>query len=196
MKTVNTNSILRNISKLIRPTTVFIIMIFVLLSNTISAQTSTLWSEDWEGNWTANWHADNGLWQIGTPIGGPDGAFESMTSAGTVIDGYYPNYSNSRLIRHTPFIVPQANENPRLRFWHWYEIGAADIGTVQIKISGADWETISPNYYSYGNYWTYSYIDLTPYAGDTVEICFLFTADNLYNNWGWYGLYFQYRCYV
>ena len=44
----------------------------------------------------------------------------------------YQAYVDSRLISPPIVTVPATNQNPRLRFWHWYSIGGGDHATVEI----------------------------------------------------------------
>ena len=139
--------------------------------------TTVLWLEDWEGNWTNDWHADAGTWEAGIPTSGPNGAYAGENVLATILGGNYSDNITSRMIRHTQFVVPASSENPRLRFWHWYSFSANDAARVQIKVDDGDWETISASYTSTGsNVWTRPSIDLTLYAGSTVQIAFLFQS--------------------
>ncbi len=70
-------------------------------------------------------------------------------------------------------------------------MSSGDYGKVQIKIEGAtDWVDISTSYTSTGsNIWTYPSIDLSDYAGETVQIAFYFhSVDTYFGNvsTGWY----------
>ncbi len=155
-----------------------------------NAQT-TLWSENFEGDWAANWYVESGTWEVGTPTSGPDSAYNGDNCAATVLAGNYSEPTDTRLIRFVKFTVSAASENPRLRFWHWYSMSSGDYGKVQIKIEGAtDWEDISTSYTSTGsNIWTYPSIDLSDYAGETVQIAFYFhSVDTYFGNvsTGWY----------
>ncbi|HSO87675.1 MAG TPA: hypothetical protein VLQ91_14055, partial [Draconibacterium sp.] len=145
----------------------------------VMANTETaLWSENFEGDWTANWYVDAGTWEVGIPTSGPNAAHTGDKCAATVLGGNYPANANTRLIRFNTFTVPSANQNPRLRFWHWYSFASADQGTVQIKVGTGDWETISETYINTGSaVWTYSSIDLSSYAGLSVQLAFLLKSD-------------------
>jgi bacillopeptidase F (M6 metalloprotease family) len=148
----------------------------------------TLWSENWENpDWLNDWHVDAGTWEVGTPNAGPNGAYSGQQCAGTVLAGNYPSNANTRLIRHTSFIVPSANQNPRLRFWHWYNIYSDDQAYVQIKVEEGDWQTISETYTNTGSgIWTYPAIDLSAYSDSTVQIAFYFHSGGYNNSTGWY----------
>jgi len=163
-------------------------------STQLSAQTvDTLWSEKWEGNWVTDWHVDAGTWEVGTPTSGPDSAFKGNNCAATVLDGDYSESVDTRLIRHTSFIVPAASENPRIRFWYWFSFNSpSDWGEVQIKTTNGEWESISNTInYLGGDAWSYGSIDLSAYADLTVQVAFRFHALNDYGgnidvSSGWY----------
>jgi putative ubiquitin-RnfH superfamily antitoxin RatB of RatAB toxin-antitoxin module len=140
---------------------------------------SVLWSETFEGDWTANWHADAGTWEVGIPTSGPNSAFTGDKCAATVLGGNYSEPVATRLIRHTSFVVPAASENPRLRFWYWFSFSNSDWGQVQIKVNDGAWESISIRMNNYGsNAWSYGSVDISAYAGLTVQIAFNFHSEN------------------
>lgn len=153
-----------------------------------------LWSEDFEVSPETNWHTDYGVWEMGVPASGPNSAFVGKRCAATKLASDYPDNVNTRLIRHFSFVVPEASQLPRLRFWHWYRFNLEDYGIVQIKLEGSTvWQNLSNVYYKphSSNVWTCSTLDLSSYAGKTVQISFLFhSADNWSNGWdvdsGWY----------
>ena len=141
------------------------------------AQTTVVWSEDFEGNWTDNWFADGAVWEAGVPATGPLTAYRGTKCAGTVLAGNYPGTADARLTRHTSFTVPDASENPRLCFWQWFSFYINDYGVVQIKVGSQAWKNLSEILYWYGsNVWSYASIDLTPFAGQTVQIGFFLYA--------------------
>ncbi len=144
-----------------------------------NAQT-TLWSENFEGDWTANWYVENGTWEVGTPTSGPNAAYNGDKCAATVLGGNYAVTVDTRFIKISSFSVPSAEQHPRLRFWQWYSISGADYGKVQIKTEGSsDWVDVSENFIHTGsNVWTYTSIDLSDYAGQSVQIAFLFHAQD------------------
>ena len=166
-----------------------IVWMFTLLS--YSQQKSILWSEDFEGDWTINWHADAGTWEAGVPTSGPNASHSGQKLAATVLAGNYSEPVSTRLIRHTSFVVPAASENPRLRFFSWFNFSTGDYGEVQIKVGTADWQTISNRFGNLGSdSWSYGSIDLSQYAGSTVQIGFYFYSvqvGSLSNvSTGWY----------
>ncbi len=169
-----------------------IIVFFILPKTSFTQAPDTLWQENWEGNWTTDWHITYGTWQVGVPSSGPGTAHSGSYCAATILTGNYDNYVDStRLIRHKSFIVPPANEYPRLRFWHWYSfrINDSDYGRVQIKIDGTDnWKELPEAEYRdrCGGIWTRAFIDLSAFAGQSVQIAFRFHSDGSYTANGWY----------
>ncbi len=142
---------------------------------------TTLWIEDFDAvDWPTRWHTDQGTWEVGIPsVVGPAIAHSGQNCAATVIAGNYSEGVDSRFVRHASFVVPAASENPRLRFWHWFSFHCSDYGRVQIRPDGGTWEDISEKYswYSSGA-WTRPHLDLTAYAGESVEVAFYFHSEN------------------
>jgi bacillopeptidase F (M6 metalloprotease family) len=144
------------------------------------AQNQTIvWHEDWEGDWSEDWVVTAGTWEIGLPSSGPDSAYAGQNCAATILDGNYDPQVQSRLEMADEFVVPDADECPRLRFWHWYDIAGSDLGEVQIKIGPAgSWERLSDVYNrNGGGVWSSPMIDLKAYAGKSVKIGFEFSSD-------------------
>jgi hypothetical protein len=140
--------------------------------------------EDFEGDpGECEWYATNGTWEVGVTESGPGGGHAgSSQCAATVLRGNYEEGVRSLWVC-PPCIVPAASLNPRFRFWHWYSFSSADYGNVQIKVDGGEWETISNNYNNTSSgVWTRPSIDLSAYAGSTVEIGFYFRSDR--DGWG------------
>ncbi len=172
--------------------------------NGVSAQVlDTLWIETWESEtWNSRWHVDYGTWEVGTPsVVGPSTAHEGAKCAATILGDNYADGQSTRLIRHSTFVVPEASANPRLRFWHWFNLNLGDRGYVQVREAGsADWVTLSGGIYGqdgdagYGHYyssshWTRPKLDLSAYAGKTVELCFYFYSSTVSGDHvapGWY----------
>ncbi len=167
---------------------IFISFGFAMLlpSLSMSQTIDTLWFEGWEGNWQDNWDVTFGTWEVGAPTSGPDSAHSGQHCAATVLGGDYPPNANTQLVRHTPFVVPSASQNPRLRFWHWFSMTGVDAGSVQIKVGNGVWQTIYSNYTNYSGGWTNTSIDLRSYADSTVQVAFLFVSDNAFQAPGWY----------
>ena len=108
------------------------ILLLMSFSAGVRAQT-IVWQENWESPAAQDdWYADLGNWEIGTPSSGPGGAHGGVNCAATVLDGDYPTDRRSRLVS-APILVPVAELNPRLRFWHWWSFGRSDFGQVQVS---------------------------------------------------------------
>lgn len=147
--------------------------------------------ETWEDGLN-HWSAEKGTWEVGKPLTsvGPGKAYSGENCAATVLAGEYTDYADARLVS-PKFIVPAADQNPRLRFWHWYSFSASDYGKIQIKVGNGNWQDISARYSGKSSVWTYPYIDLTNFSGMNVQICFYFKAadDNFQGqdvSAGWY----------
>jgi hypothetical protein len=153
---------------------------------------TVVWSEDWEGNWFLDWTVEAGTWEVGEPTSGPNEAYAGTNVAATVLNGNYPEPVDSRLIRVESFTVPNASENPRLRFWHWFSFSSGDTSRVQLSTDGGTtWETISPAYVRTGSgVWTRPSIDLSAYADQTVQLAFYFHSQRVgafgETSSGWY----------
>jgi hypothetical protein len=141
-----------------------------------------------------DWAVEKGTWEVGRPTAGPplnmvgSRAYDGTNCAGFVMAGSsYQANVDSRLISPPIITVPAANQNPRLRFWHWYSIGGGDHATVEILPAGSTtWTTISPDYGDVGNIndvrtgggvWSRPSLDLSAYAGRAVQIAFHFISD-------------------
>ncbi len=147
----------------------------LLLFSSFTSYGAIIWEEDFEGpDPNVDWDASAGVWQIGEVSGN----FRGTNGAGTVIGGRYPATADSRLIKLTPFLVPAAHENPRLRFAHWFEFGRGDYGVVEVQVQGNnDWTPISPSYFNTGSgAYTYAQVDLSAYAGRLITLAFHFVA--------------------
>jgi hypothetical protein len=110
-----------------------------------------------------NWSADNGLWEIGEPTGGPS-AHSGTNCAGTVLVGNYTSNANTRLI--SPSITlpsPSVGETIQLKYWQWYNIeNGDDQGVLQISVNSGEWQTISSVEFDGGNpAWSQYVADLT-----------------------------------
>ncbi len=133
------------------------------------------------------WTTDSpDIWQIGKPTSGPGAAHGGDNCLATVLAGNYPDDRSARMVSPA-FTVPTADQNPRLRFWHWWSFGAADFGQVQVSAdSGVTWKTLSPQYAADSSgQWTRTTLDLSAYAGQTVRLGFYFESHS--STWGGVG---------
>ena len=87
---------------------------------------------------TRGWYPSRGAWQVGIPESGPGVAYEGTMCAGTVLDGNYPNHTDSRLI--TPeMTLPGFSQ---LRFYQWFSLSSGDTATVEISVNGGEWQPL------------------------------------------------------
>jgi bacillopeptidase F (M6 metalloprotease family) len=170
-----------------KPLRMILSFFLVLLMHNGYSQTG--FSEDWESpDWNTKWTVSSSAWEVGIPTSGPNAAHGGTKCAATVLAGNYASGVDSRLISPI-FAVPAANQNPRLRFWHWFSTQSGpDYGKVQIKVAGnSTWIDIGSTYSGSGSgIWTYPSIDLSAYAGQNVQIAFLFHSDGSVVSSGWY----------
>jgi hypothetical protein len=147
-----------------------------------------------------DWSADNGVWGVGMPEAGPGKAYSGWQCAGTVPDGSYPRYTDSRLV--SPAIVLDCEEDINLRFWHWFDYyNGADYGVVQISVyeaaaeSWSTWTDIGGPFTPVSSVWSFQSIDLTAYAGEKVKIAFFHTdnGDTGIRS-GWYVDHIRIEC--
>ena len=162
-----------------------------------------IFSEDFEDDW-GDWYADNGIWEVGISPDPPK-AHGGVNCAGTVLDGNYPDNTNSRLISPI-LILPGVTgaEGIHLRFWHWFSYSnynysnhynLYDKGHVQISVFDEDtgtwseWDTLS-SIQEYSPVWSLKDVDLTAYADQQVRIAFYHTESRHYSkasvSTGWY----------
>ena len=165
----------------------------LLLAADLGCAETAIWSENFDTAGASSRWTVAGAWQIGTPTKGPS-AHSGTKCAST------QNYSynqDGRLVcinynGASTLVVPSADQFPRLRFWHWFNLANA-LGYVEISTnSGGSWIQISPTYiYSgtatSGGVWSRPYIDLSGFAGQSVQIGFHFTSGGCCgNSLGWY----------
>jgi len=145
------------------------------------------------GNFTSTnlqgWSADNGVWQVGVPTGGPAAPYpgDSMDtqSACTGLAGGYPTYQDSRFIS-PPVTLPSVTtgQSLMLGFWQWFQFAGGDFfgdpgsyGFVEVAVwsdnAWGPWNQVSRNIGSgSSNGWSYSSIDLSAYANQRIRVSF------------------------
>jgi hypothetical protein len=134
------------------------------------------------------WTADNtNIWKVGKPTAGPGKAFDGTNCAGTGLTGNAPANQSSRLVSPV-FMVPAANQNPRLRWWQWFQFGSSDSGSdggnFQISTNnGTSWQTLASVDGTSGG-WSEGEVNLTVYAGQSVQIAFYFQSGNYWYDGG------------
>lgn len=159
-----------------------------------------IWSEDFEAGW-GDWWSDAGIWDVGTPSSGPNGAYSGSQCAATVLDGKYPYGPDSRLIGPNIQLPEVASdEELLLRFRQWWSYESSDRGYVQIQTFDettgtwpSGWTTLK-EVYSYDGTWHQARVDLTEYAGKWIRIGFHHSDEtedssgivHHYEGLGWY----------
>ena len=151
---------------------------------------TVVWSDGFEANIPSRWNA-TGAWQIGPPTKGPISANSGANCASTqnylynqdgrIVCTKYLNGSNW-------LVIPAASASPTLNFYHWVDLANA-LGYVELKSGTNDWQQISPTYLDVnsGGVWLPSSIDLSAFAGQSVQIAFHFTSGGCCGNAkGWY----------
>ena len=163
--------------------TIIVILTTIVFTSTVYGQVTTIFYEDFESGW-GSWWASNGVWEVGIPTVGPASANSGQNCAGTILNGNYPSYANTRLV--SPQITLPSG-HVRVKFWHWFDMGSGDWGDVQISTDGINWETVtSPVFDGSSTGWTQVCVDISAYAGSTVRIGFRFVSDYPYSGAGWY----------
>ena len=157
------------------------------LAGSCWAQTvDTLWTEGFEGDWSSRWADDHGTWEVGTPTSGPNATHSGTNLLATVLAGDYTDGVDTRFYQLQSWVVPAADQHPRLRFWHWWNISSWDAGYVEIQVAGGAWQTLESYDRHSSNRWTRGFVDLTPFAGQTVKLSFRFTSSPGGVGPGWY----------
>ncbi|MEQ6340597.1 MAG: choice-of-anchor J domain-containing protein [Gammaproteobacteria bacterium] len=143
-----------------------------------------------------DWSADNGMWEVGAPTAGPAACHSGTQCAGTVLNGNYPEDTQGRLVSPSLRLPALgADEELRLRFWHWFSFDNTDAGYVQISVETSSgvwgaWTTLA-SYTLTSGVWTNASVDLSAYAAKKVRLGFLLgqSRDGLGNGGvgpGWY----------
>ncbi|AKU89651.1 choice-of-anchor J domain-containing protein [Vulgatibacter incomptus] len=169
---------------------------------------ATIYSEDFESCDASGW-TFAGAWECGTPNSGPNGARSGTGVFATKLNGNYPD--NATFADNTatsPVIDLGKASDPILSFWAWVHTEGAstlyDGFNVKIRRAGEDDFVLAaakaPPYravisgtgeWAWGGLlsaegWKRYTLDLSPYAGDQVELRFAFRSDGSTNYAGVY----------
>jgi hypothetical protein len=170
----------------------------VLFAATVARGETVVWADGFENNAAKRWTA-NSVWHIGSPSAGPglnSSGFRTHSATNCASTQGYPYGQDARLIctnynGANCLIVPSATLSPRLRFWHWFSLQTS-LGFVEISTNfGTNWNQISPTY-SYtivpngSGVWSRPWIDLSQFAGQSVQFAFRFYGASPGNGLGWY----------
>jgi len=139
---------------------------------------AVIFSDDMESG-TANWTADPPWGQITTDSHSPITCWTDSPGRDYANNGDYSLTSTS--------IAIPAGENAYLSFWHHYELESGyDYGRVEISTDGGSTWAVLASYTGNQYIWEQSLIDLTSYAGATIEIRFRLITDSSVTDDGWY----------
>jgi hypothetical protein len=151
---------------------------------------------DFEPGW-GDWYADRGIWEVGTLSAEP-GCYAGESCAGTVLDGKYPPYTDSRLISPTVTLPSvAAGETLQPRFWNWFSLGSATSGQVEVSrwdpasAGWAAWEAIDVPVSGSSPSWSLKAVDVSAHAGERVRFAFNHitaspNSGDSYVRLGWY----------
>jgi hypothetical protein len=156
---------------------------------------TVVWSENFDTNAASRWIIPKG-WHISAPTAGPKtnaAGHRAFSGANCANTQNYAVNTNVRLIctnynGSSTLDIPSADQFPRLRFWHWFNLQSA-LSYVEISTDGgSNWIQLSPTYKNItgGGVWSRPYIDLTDYAGQSVMFALHFFGAFTSNQLGWY----------
>ncbi len=156
-----------------------------------------------QGDWTHDGAVDQ--WEYGSPtyMGGPAIAHSGDFCWGTRLDGYLEHDDFlAGGIRDEYLVSPEISvgASTELTFWHWHDLladavfGIHDYAYVEVSADGGAWQNITPKpdgaFSGASIGWMEEEIDLTPFAGQIVQIRFHVEADSWFDYLGedyWYA---------
>lgn len=150
----------------------------------VNAQTTNVYYSGFETAQDLDDWGFSGPWQIGVPTFGPSTnslgrrAYSGTNCAATVLGGNYTENTSGRL-ESKSFVVPAVANNPRLRWAHWYAVNSSDSGRLQVKVGAGAWTDLTayPTLTGSGSgAWSEAGVDLSAYAGQNIQVGFLFTS--------------------
>ncbi|HUC85480.1 MAG TPA: hypothetical protein VL970_09835, partial [Candidatus Acidoferrales bacterium] len=163
----------------------------LLLAAGVASAETVVWSDNFDTNATARWQA-SGAWHIGSPTAGPptnSAGYRAFSGADCASTQKYAYNQDGRLVcinynGASSFVVPAADNYPRLRFWQWFAYANA-LGYVEVSTNaGGSWTQLSQTYLDVngGGVWSRPYFDLSGYAGQSVRLAFHFTSGGCCGN--------------
>lgn len=128
----------------------------------------------------------NDTWQHGAPTSGPGSAFGGAKVWATNLAGNYNASANASLV--SPPISLAGVSNAALQFAQWYDFETGwDFGYVEVSSNGGStWAQVAPPVSGKNPGWEQPVIDLSSYAGQTIQVRFRMTSDTSINKAGWY----------
>jgi len=128
--------------------------------------------EGWESG-IGDWYVDGGLWEVGRPTSGPNGAYRGVNCAATVLAGNYCEPTATRLMSS---FFRDTSASTRLTFWQWYSLANGDTGRVQIRTHSSGWRTLDSIIGSGGGIWSQPNVSLSAYRDSVIQIAFYFSS--------------------
>lgn len=134
--------------------------------------------------WTHSGASDS--WQHGAPSSGPGSPFAGAKVWATNLSGNYSSSANASLV--SPPINLAGVSQAALQFAHWYDFEAGwDFGYLEVSSNGGStWTQVAPPVTGKNLAWEQPVIDLSSYAGQTIQVRFRQTSDSSVNRAGWY----------
>lgn len=171
-------------------------------------QSPFLYSTAFDGKAAPTGWSANGDWQWGTPTSGPGSDHTSGSGQlyATVLAGNYSDSASEYLTTPT-FTLPSSGLPYQLRFWMWMNSESTyDGGNLEISANGGAFSVVPSASLSvpYNDTaiasmpgglgwdgttyaaWTRVRLNLSAYAGSTVQFRYHFTSDGSVNYAGWY----------
>lgn len=126
-------------------------------------------------------------WAWGKPVSGPGKAHSGEKVFATNLTGTYSSAANSYLLA-PPIDLTNSSQGALLSFKQWYDLeNNVDKGTVYIASESSQYAfTPYATFTGTSNGWKTQYIDLRPFAGQSVYVQFGLTSDNSVQKAGWY----------
>ncbi|HYF77690.1 MAG TPA: S8 family serine peptidase, partial [Symbiobacteriaceae bacterium] len=154
------------------------------------SQSTVAFEDDMESGVNGWTHSGSGdPWQLGAPTSGPGSANSGANVWATNLAGDYGASTNASLV--SPPIDLSGMANVALRFAHWYALERNfDFARVEVSAdSGASWTALASYTSPSGGTpvgWETPTIDLSAYAGQTIQIRFRLQSDSSVQYAGWY----------
>ncbi|MEM7371521.1 MAG: choice-of-anchor J domain-containing protein [Bacteroidota bacterium] len=159
--------------------------LLVLLFQMSLAQ-NIIFHEDFE-NGTGLWSASNGIFEVGI-AGSGIVPHSGNQLAATILQGNYPTQANSRFTS-PPIVLPEqaGMQQLKLSFWHYFEHGFVSESKLQLSTNnGMSWIDLSEPFDDFSGVWTRYLLDISAYAGQTIQIGFFFESSIHQTELGYY----------
>ncbi len=119
-----------------------------------------------------------------TSYDGPAGAYSGNNAWATNLDGCYANQGDDTILAQTFDLTSLTpGTEVQLEWWHWYHVFES-FDYAQAFVGGVEvWRTPGPNPSAD---WELVTVDISAYAGSTVDVEFLLHTTTVVNRPGWY----------